>query len=52
VHNIWVTGKGTAHLRRISGWVGSFEESKIGEKKFKENEDFFFLANLNIIFFS
>jgi hypothetical protein len=31
VHNIWIAGKDTAHLRGISGWMASFEGS--GKKK-------------------
>jgi len=32
VHNIWIAGKDTAHLRGISGWMASFEGSGKKEK--------------------
>jgi len=52
VRNTWVVGKGTAHLRRISGWVGSFEGPE--ERNFKINtqkeKNIFFSSSL--IYFS
>ncbi len=48
MRNIWFVGKGTAHLRRISGWVGSFEGPE--ERNFKINtqkeKNIFFSSSL------